>query len=168
MPEHVQLQISGPRDALAGRSFGRTAVLLDLSEVTKSGERTYDVPDSVVGLPPRVKLVRALPFQLRILLEKHITRQVPVQLRLPEQLPAGFRVIKSVITPSSMIISGPESKVNDVDFVQTDTFDFGTIEKGSGDRIVEGKLHTFVENTRVRIDSVPQVDAKVHLEEIRN
>lgn len=168
MPEQVQLQVSGPRDALAGRSFGRTAVLLDLSDVTKPGERTYDVPDAVVGLPPRVRLVRAVPFQLRILLEKHISRQVPVHLRLPESFPDGFRIIKSVITPSSVIVSGPESNVNDVDFVQTDAFDFGTMQRGIGDRIVESKLHTFVENPRVRIDSVPHVDVKVHLEEIHH
>lgn len=168
IPEQVQLQVSGPRDALAGRSFSRTAVLLDLSDVTKPGERTYDVPEAVVGLPHRVRLVRAVPFQLRILMERHISRQVPVHLRLPERIPNGYRIIKSVITPSSVVISGPENNVNSVEFVQTDPFDFGTIERGMGNRIVESKLHTFVENTRVRIDSVPHVDVKVHMEEIQN
>ncbi len=167
MPERVQLLVRGPRDALAGNSFAKTVVLLDLGNFTKPGERTYDVPESVVGIPSRVQLARAIPFQLRISLERHVSRQVPVRLRLPTALPQGYRVTKSLVTPSSVVISGPESNVREVEFVQTDPFDFGTMNTDMNERILESRLHTFIENPRVRIDSVPMVDVKVYLERIR-
>lgn len=169
IPDQVQLQVRGPRDALAGNSFARTAILLDLENPTKPGERTFDVPPSVVGLPSRVQLVRAIPFQLRISLERHIRREVAVRLRFAtEGLPSGYRIVKSLVTPETVVISGPESNVRDVEFVQTDPVDFGTIEKGQEERIIESRVHTFIENPRVRIDSVSMVDAKVYIERIRD
>src|SRR5262245_59383800 len=74
LPERVQLQVQGPRDALAGNSFERTAVVLDLEPMRNAGERTFDVSASLVGLPPRVELMRAIPFPLRVVLERHVRR----------------------------------------------------------------------------------------------
>ncbi len=167
LPDQVQLQVRGPRDALANDSFRRTAVLLDLSAM-KPGERTFNVPDSVVGLPARLTLVEAVPFQLQVVLEPHLRREIPVRLRLKEDAttPIKVRVVRSEINPATILISGPESHVKSVPYAMTDQFDFGTMLNGDGRQVLEARLQTFVENPRVRIDSVSLVNVKVVVERI--
>ncbi|MCX6598820.1 MAG: CdaR family protein [Acidobacteria bacterium] len=170
MPDEVQLQISGPRDVLASGGLGKTAVVLDLSNFNRPGERTYTVADSVYGLPARVRLVRAIPFQLRLSLEPHVSRQVPVKLRFAGPVPAGFTVAQQIIVPPSVTISGPQSQVERVESVQSDPFEFATIEVGEEDKdkTLQGHLPVYVGNARVRIDSSSAVDVKIQLQRIRN
>lgn len=168
LPDRVQLQVRGPRDAIGGNSFARTAVVLDLATLTKPSEQTFDVPASIVGLPPRVELTRAVPFQLRVALERHLKKSVPVRLRFAGPIPEGFRLAKHVILPEIVVVSGPESQVRDLDSAETDPFDFGTFDRTADEKLVEARLHTFVDNSRVRIDSVSVVSVKVFLERIHD
>lgn len=168
LPDRVQLQVRGPRDALAGDSFARTAVVLDLETLRTAGERTFDVSSSIVGLPPRVEMTRAIPYQLRIVLEKHTRRSVPVRLRFSGPVPQGYRITKHTIEPDILIISGPESQVKAVDEAQCDPLDFGIVERSADEKLVEARLHTYVDNPRVRIDSASMVNVKVFLEKIKD
>jgi YbbR domain-containing protein len=167
LPDRVQLQVRGPRDALAGDSFARTAVVLDLGSLRDAGERTFDVPASIVGLPARVEMMRAIPYQLRVVLERHVRRSVPVRLRFSGPVPPGYRISKHAIEPDTLIISGPESQVKSVDEAQCDPLDFGTMDRSVDEKLVEARLHTFVDNPRVRIDSASIVSVKVFLEKIK-
>ncbi|MCX6593309.1 MAG: CdaR family protein [Acidobacteria bacterium] len=170
MPDEVQLQISGPRDVLSSAGLTKTAVVLDLANFNRPGERTYTVTDSVYGLPPRVRLVRAIPFQLRLSLEPHVSRNVPVKLRFAGAVPNGFAVAQQVITPATVAISGPKSQVERVEAVQTDPFEFATILEGEEDKdkTLQAHLPVYVGNARVRIDSASAVDVKLQLQRIRD
>jgi hypothetical protein len=168
LPDRVQIQVRGPRDALAGNSFAQTAVVLDLESLRSAGERTFDVPTSIVGLPPRVEMMRAIPFQLRVVLERHVRRSVPVRLRFSGTIPQGYRIAKHTIEPDTLIVSGPENQVKAVDEAQCDPLDFGTIDRSADEKLIEARLHTFVDNPRVRIDSVSMVSVKVFLEKIKD
>ena len=170
MPDEVQLQISGPRDVLASGGLAKAAVVLDLANFNRPGERTYTVADSVYGLPPRVRLVRAIPFQLRLSLEPHVSRKVPVKLRFAGPVPAGYIVAQQTSVPDSVIISGPKNQVERVDAVQTDPFEFATIQEGAEDKdkTLQARLPVYVGNARVRIDSSSAVDVKIQLQRIRD
>ncbi len=168
LPDRVQLQVRGPRDALAGNSFARTSVVLDLESLQDAGERTFDVPGSIVDLPPRVEMVRAIPYQLRVVLERHVRRSVPVRLRFSGPVPQGFRIAKHTIEPDTLVVSGPESQVNAVEEAQCDPLDFGNIDRSADEKLVEARLHTYIENPRVRIDSASMVSVKVFLEKIKD
>ncbi len=170
MPDDVQLQIIGPRDLLASSGLAKTAVVLDLSNFNRPGERTYNVAESVYGLPSRVRLVRAIPSQLRLSLEPHVSRQVPVKLRFGGPVPAGFIVAQQVTVPANVTISGPQSQVERVDAAQTDPFEFATIRQGEEDKdkTLQAQLPVYVGNARVRIDSSSAVDVKIQLQRIRD
>jgi len=163
--DRVQVQVRGPREALSASNFDRTAAVIDLSSIRQPAERTFDLGRSIVGLPPRVSIVRTVPSQLRIRLERHLTREVPIRLARP---PEGWRFVQAEVTPDTAIISGPESQVKQVDYVQTDPLDSGTIDLAGDDKLIHAKLHAFVENPRVRIESVSTVDAKLLIERIRD
>jgi hypothetical protein len=165
LPGEVRLQVRGPRGSLASSSFAQTAVVLDLAKFQGPGVRTFDLAPGISGLPPRVQVVRTDPFQLRLALENHAEAAVPVTIRLGRPSD-GIIVLRSESKPSAVKISGPKSKIEPPPEVETDPFEFGTMEKFSGERILEGRLHIFVDNPRVRIESATTVDVKVYVRRI--
>lgn len=167
-PDRVQLQVQGPRSVLAGATSMTSAVILDLRGFTRPGERTFDVSSSIVGLPARVALVRSYPSQLRVTMERRVSRNVPVRLRFGEAPPPGYRIVRQRIDPATIHISGAERHVNNVQAAQTDPFDFENIDNTQQEIICEATLHTFVDDQRVSIDSKATVNAQVVLQKIRN
>jgi len=165
LPGEVRLQVRGPRGSLSPSSFAQTAVVLDLAKFQGPGVRTFDLAPGINGLPPRVQVVRTEPFQLRLALEDHAEAAVPVTVRLGKA-PDGVVVLRTESKPNAVKVSGPKSKIEPPPEVETDPFDFGTIEKLTGDKILEGRLHIFVDNPRVRIESATTVDVKVYVRRI--
>jgi YbbR domain-containing protein len=167
VPSEVQLQLRGPKNSLALSQTASTAVVLDLQSVRKPGEYTFRVEDSLVGLPPSIQLVTAVPNQIRLILENHVQRQVPVRLRVAEMRDRPeIRILRSELDPQTVIISGPESRVQAVEEVYTDLLEFGTIDLRQDEPMVEARLRAFIEDPRVKIESKPSIRARVFLERI--
>lgn len=165
--DRVQLQVRGPRDSLSLAAFARTAVVVDLQEFKKAGERSFSLENSITGLPSRVSVVRIVPSNIRLTLESHVTRTVPVNVRYVGSPPLGVRIVRQVVDPHTVVISGPASQVSRVEFVETDPLDFAS-DRDAADNVLEARLQTYVDNRRVRIDSRSAVDVKVYLEKIRD
>jgi YbbR domain-containing protein len=163
--ERVSLQVRGPRAAMSSGAFSRTAAILDLSSMKDEGARTFNIQEAITDLPARISVVRAVPNQIRVALERHVSRAVPV---LPPTLPPGYRLSRYTISPPTVVISGPASQVEAVGGAQTDPVDSGTIRKLPDDAALDVRLQTFVDNPRVRIDSVSVVDVKLYIERIRD
>jgi YbbR domain-containing protein len=169
IPSEVQLQLRGPKNSVALSQTASTAVILDLGPIRKPGEYTFRVEDGLVGMPPNVQMVTAVPNQIRLILERHLRREVPVRLRTAEfkEYPE-YRIVRSELQPESVFISGPESHVQAVDAVYTDLLEFGTINPQQDEPVIEAKLQAFVGDPRVKIESNPAVRARVLLERIRD
>jgi hypothetical protein len=162
--DQVQLQVRGPRDALALSKFANTAVVFDVSGFSQPGSRTFTVPDAISGLPPQASVIRAMPYQMRLSFERHVTAKVPIQVSVTA-LPPILRVARIEVNPPEATIAGPESQVRRITSVQTDSFDFGTIGKDFNGNTIEARLHTYIENRRVTV-SVSTADVKVHVEKL--
>jgi YbbR domain-containing protein len=167
VPGEVELQLRGPKNAMTQAESGPAAVTLDLGRIRKPGEYTFRVEDGLAGIPPNVRLVTAIPNQIRLVLEPQIQREVPVRLRiggLKNHL--GYRIVKTEIQPPRLIVSGPESRVQAVEAVYTDLLEFATIDVRDEEPVVEARLQGFVEDPRVKIESNPAVRVRVHLQRI--
>ncbi len=161
-PDDVQLQLSGPRQSLVPDRLSGVAVVLDLAPQTRAGERTYNVTEYIVGLPLGVSVVRATPTQLRVILERRLQRELPIRLRLPN----GYTASRYTLQPSVVKVSGPESRVKNLTYVETDELDLGG-DDTSGERTLTTRLNTYVNDPRVRIDSASVVEVNVTIEPIR-
>ncbi|MFO0283764.1 MAG: CdaR family protein, partial [Acidobacteriota bacterium] len=64
-----------------------------------------------INLPPTVSLVRAMPSQLRVKLERRLAKDVPVAPVFEDSLPASLTSLPLTISPASIRIVGPESRV---------------------------------------------------------
>ena len=161
IPERVHLEVQGPSARLQGFNFASTAVVLDLSSVRQQGESTFTIDQRSLRLPAGVRLVRAVPSQLRIRFERRTSREVPVRPRFTGSPPAGYQVVRKEVQPETLKIVGPESRVRQVDGADTDLVDLSSTTASS-----EFHVHAFVDDPHVRFDSTSRVTVKVAIEAI--
>jgi YbbR domain-containing protein len=157
VPERVHLEVQGTSSRLDNLSGA--AVVLNLAGVNAPGERTFTLDQHNVQLPFGVKLFRATPGQLRIEFESRVSREVPVRLRFSSPPPLGYHVVRQVVEPPTLRIVGPQSRVNAVEFAETDRIDLSQNLSGAGVRV-----NAFVRDPQVRFESPPVVQVKVTLE----
>ena len=171
VPERVMLQLRGPRDKITDAASGaRLAVVLDLGdrrrgERDQPGERTYTIEPGNVQLPPTVALVRSVPSQLRLTLEPRVRKDVPVAMRFVGPVPEGYRLVSTKIIPETIQVVGPESRVRQVDKVETDPLNLAALQRSAG-RETEVMLNTFIADEHVSPSAGAVVRVRVLLEKL--
>ena len=160
-PEVILLEVQGPSAKLTRSKTANIAVLLDVSSVTKSGERTFNIGVGNVNLPFEVQLTRSIPSQVRLRFEHRLSREIPVQVRFSAPPPDGYQVKEQEVIPARIRVIGPESRVLQIQTAETDPIDLGGMV---GHREFETSI--FVSDPLVRIESQPLVRVKVALEKL--
>ena len=126
------------------------------------GEQTFTISANNLTLPPGVSLVRVVPSQIRVRLERRITKDVPVEVRFAGPPPAGYRIVHQDVQPSTVRILGPESRLEHIGAVQTDPVDLSSKLANA-----EFRVPVFLPDGLVRFeDSNPIVTLRVTLEKI--
>jgi YbbR domain-containing protein len=118
VPRQVQVTMRAPRSIwdtlISGESSIRAVV--DLTGLS-AGDQTVQVQLQVSTQPVRVVSVK--PQQFDLSLEKLVTEILPVELTLNGKPATGYKAGDAIITPSQVVISGPESFVTQVMQVRT-------------------------------------------------
>jgi YbbR domain-containing protein len=157
--EAVDVEARGPSGQLRNLSGSHVAAVVDFSSVKAPGERTVTLTSAQLNLPSGVELVRVIPEQLRFDFERRITKALTVEVPYSGTLAPGLFIASTSITPPTLTIAGPESRVAAVQKAVSDPFDLTQV---TGD--TTQKLSVYIAEPRVRIVSVPQVTVKVHVE----
>lgn len=158
-PGDVQAELRGPSGRLTRATLSEVFAALDLSSVNAPGEKTFTLSASDFSLPQGVTFLRAAPSQLRLRFDRMMTKDVPVQLRLKGTPPPGYRVTAQTVTPQTLEISGPESRINAVANAETDQVDIGGITQG-----FERTVNAFVADSRAQFQARPVVTVKIAIE----
>jgi YbbR domain-containing protein len=153
----VYLELHGPAGELGGVSDRRRyAVVLDMSGA-QPGQRTFTIGPSQVKLPGGLRLVQAVPSQLRVNLERRDFQMVPVEVRFG-QPQSGYEVAGFKVTPAELQIVGPESHVRRIKSVSTDPLDLSTVVGQEAFHV-----NAFADDPHVRFVTSPQVDVTVQV-----
>ncbi len=161
--DRIVLEIRGPSSKLGPDSIADMAVQIDLGDVKDAGERTVTIDRSNISLPYGVTFVRAIPSQLRMQFDKQLTKLVPVRIRYQSNPPAGWKVYRDSVTPEVLRIIGPLSRVDQVEYAETDPIN---VEWKPGEKTV--RVHVFAGDPQVRFESSPMVTVKTVVERISN
>ncbi len=156
VPHTVQLEIRGPSSKIASVLPSNTPVVLDLSNEQGAGERTFTITDDNVQLPPGVSLSRAIPAQLRLQLERRVAHSVPVQARFSSPPPQGYQIASVTSKPDHVVIRGPKSHTERIEFVETDPVDLSTVVSSA-----EFRVQTFVADPQVSLVQPAPVTVRV-------
>jgi YbbR domain-containing protein len=160
VPDRVHLEIRGASGRLTPQQLAETAVVVDLSAVGSPVERTFTITGDSVTLPPGVKLLRAVPSQLRLRFERALSKEVPVQVRAGKP-PAGYRLASEQVSPAKLRVTGPESRVQALESAQTDPIDLGAVVGPA-----EFRVHAYVTDPQVRFESSPIVTVRINVTKV--
>ncbi|MBZ5578222.1 MAG: hypothetical protein LAP40_16795 [Acidobacteriia bacterium] len=149
--ETVTLELRGPSAELRGLGDSRSpAVVLDMADATP-GVRTYSIEDQSVRLARGVRLVRAIPSEVRFDFDRRLTRTIPVKVRFTDA-PAGYKVTDYSVAPDQMTIAGPSRHVERVVSALTDPVAVSSVAGTSVFRV-----SAFLDDAYVRFQSSPDV-----------
>src|SRR5438105_11021392 len=95
----VSIDLRGPAGKIDNFNAAKSAVVLDFSGIHKPGERTFQIDERNINLPSGMRLVRAIPAQIRLQFERRTRQDVPVQVRFSGSPPAGYRIARYVAYP---------------------------------------------------------------------
>ena len=158
----VSLELRGPSGVLRGAGDGiQPAVVFDMSDV-RPGEHTFTIGEGNVKLARGVRMVRAIPSEVRFLFERRLVRRVPVAVRFTGQGQNGYTVAHQSVTPDRLEIAGPASRVARIAAAVTDPVDLSSAAGTSTFRV-----NAFVEDSFVRFHSSPQVVVTVTMKKKR-
>ncbi|MGH9901610.1 MAG: CdaR family protein [Pyrinomonadaceae bacterium] len=120
--EEVEVTLQGRRNELNDLVVGNLVATVDVSRY-KLGERVISLtPETVsMNLPEGVRIEKIEPSRAPVRLERRVEREVDVKARLEGSPPEGYELLGVQITPSKVRVRGPESRVNELQSVPTET-----------------------------------------------
>ncbi len=153
----VLLELRGPSGQLQGLGGENVhpQIMLDMSSATP-GEHTYAIDSSALKLPRGVRLVGAIPGEVRFNFEPVVYREVPVHVRFNGAGRNGYSVAIDTETPATIKIDGPASHVEATKQVETDPVD---VSDAVGSQTFQ--VNAFVADPFVHIESSPRVSVTV-------
>ena len=154
--ESVYLELGGPSGEMRGLGDARRpSVVLDMTGI-HPGERTLSIDEGNVRLPRGVHLVRSIPSQVHLEIERRAYRSVPVHVRFNSARQAGYDVDHYQVSPAQLGLVGPESHVARINYVATDAIDLSGVVGRS-----QFRVNAFVEDSYVRFQAPPTVAVAV-------
>ena len=161
-PDRLLLKLRGPASRLSASELSQTVLVFDLKDVHTAGEQTITIGERELGLPSGVELVRVVPYQVRLTLDKRGEKTVPVEVRYAGPPPHGYRIAGPHVFPAGMKMIGPQNILERIDTIPTDAINLSsTVGKA------EFRVPLFSPDPHVRFDArSPVVTVQVKLEKI--
>jgi diadenylate cyclase len=121
IPE-AEVRVRGPERLIHQLRSQEVHVEVDLSDA-RPGERTFDLTAQQVRLPQELQVMQVVPSQVRLTFDHMATRVVEVRPRVIGTMAPGYRIESVIPSPSTLMITGPEQRVNAVEAATTDPID---------------------------------------------
>src|SRR5260370_33837800 len=147
----VVLELKGPSGALRGTGDAiHPAVIIDMSDA-QTGEHTFSIGDRNVKVMRGVRLVRAIPSEVRFQFEPRRMHSVPVRVRFLNEGQNGYVVAQCQVDPPDMQITGPRSRVARIAAVIADPIDLANTTSTSTVHV-----NRFTQDSFVRFQDAPE------------
>ncbi|MBI3959549.1 MAG: hypothetical protein HY328_12140 [Chloroflexi bacterium] len=119
----VTLNLRAPRRTWESLTANDFIAVIDLTPFQPG---SHDVTVAVTGVNPDVEILGQQPRQLRVQIEKVITKTVPIQLDIVDTAAFGYDWQTPITEPERVEISGPETQVNQVQAAHAEVRLLGT------------------------------------------
>ncbi|MCF7854572.1 MAG: hypothetical protein K9N51_07240 [Candidatus Pacebacteria bacterium] len=116
--------------------------------VVPEGVYYYDLHLSAddVNEPPGTKVTSITPENIRVQLDRIVSKDVPVRVRESGEPGYGYKIVERTVVPSTVTIAGPSKIVNEIDDIMTEAV------------ILDESLVENFEMDEVRLIPIPRVD----------
>jgi YbbR domain-containing protein len=121
IPE-AQIRVRGPERLVRELRSSDIHAELELGDA-KPGERTFDMTARQIRHQRDLTVVQVVPGQVHLSFDTRLTREVEIHPRVTGNFVAGEQIVKVVVNPEKITISGPRTHVEAVDAATTDPID---------------------------------------------
>jgi len=150
----IDVTIRAPNRIIDSISPANVFAKLDLGKASVF-QQDYPLNDSMISIPPGCQVVRISPNKVRLKLEATREMLLEVTPAVIGEPKAGFKAVKIELSPSRVLVQGPESKLTEKDKVTTSPINISAIDATSdftADLILpRPELRLRSTQTRVRI-----------------
>ena len=155
--QSVSLRLSGPRDIVRGLTANQLLVIADLSG-KEPGERSVQLKVDESVLPDNVEVMQIEPPTIRIKLEPNVTKHVKVEAKLGGKVAEGRELYSVEIYPQEIEIEGPQSIVDKMDRVVTETL---SLDGRGADFYTSVEVEIPQESLRVKTQGRVDISVKI-------
>jgi len=118
----AQIRIRGPERVIHRLQAADVRAEIDLASVNP-GERTFDLTARHVHVPQDLEVVQIIPGQFHLSFDNRATRVVEVRPRVTGNFASGMRMARVIADPPTIMITGPQRRVEAVEAAITDPVD---------------------------------------------
>jgi YbbR domain-containing protein len=151
----VEVRLRGAANVVKDITPKQVSTTVDLSNVTP-GERTIMLTAQNVQAPFGTEVIRINPSQVRISLEQTVSKMVPVVPTTQGQPADGFELGKVMVSPGSVRLQGPESRVTSVNSVSTAPIDLSgkraSLQQSLGMEVPDPQLRVQPSKVDLRVE----------------
>ena len=159
-PRTVDVMLTGSRNKLDALTALDLVATVDISD-QRAGERVLRLADKVqISLPQGVKVDGFQPSAIPIRLEQIVERQIPIEPKLEGKLADGYQIYAIRPSKGSVLVRGPESRVNALQKVMTESISL----TGHKETFTASNLAIDVPDTKLDLLD-PVVDVQVEIGE---
>lgn len=111
MTNTVQVRLRGSSHVIKGLTAKDVSTTIDLSKM-RTGEKIAALSPLNVQAPFGAEVIRVNPSSVRFSLERTLVKTVPIVPTIIGQPAEGYEIGRVLVSPSSVQVEGPESRVN--------------------------------------------------------
>ncbi len=118
-PSTADVHLRGTRETIRRADHNELEITVDIRGRTHKETVLAGLYPRNVRVPTGSRVMYVRPSEIRIQLDREIEKTVPVQPDLEGTLPDGYEVDRIAIEPSSVSITGPRQRLQDIRSVRT-------------------------------------------------
>ena len=118
----AQIRVRGTERVIHRLQTADVRATIDLASV-HPGERTFDLTGRQVHVPQDLEVVQIIPGQFHLSFDNRETRTVEIRPRVTGTFASGMRVAQVIADPPTIMITGPQRRVDAVEAAVTDPVD---------------------------------------------
>ena len=118
MVHRIEVRVRGPRPMLRTIDMRNVFYPLDLAQL-QPGMNQLEFETRNISMSRAIEVVEISPTRVDLLVDRLITRNVPVVTQLETDLHEDYELKRSVLRPPTVVLRGPQSMVEEVDQVTT-------------------------------------------------
>jgi YbbR domain-containing protein len=160
-PDTLEVELRGTSGSLTHDNLSSIRAVVNLSAIAQPGQQTFTISSKDVSLPQGVTFLSAVPSQLRLQLERPLSKDVPVQIHVIGEPAEGYAVTQEEADPPTLRITGPEGRVRKAQGALTDAIDISGKTQS-----LEVKVNTFLSDPRLQLESPSLVTVGVTIEKV--
>lgn len=126
--KEIEVTVSGPRSVIQDMSNKAVTRQVNLSNATP-GTNVIENDNSSIPVPRGITVLRIQPSSIILTLDKLIQKQFPVTPVTSGEVAAGFEMVKMVMNPDVISITGPETILAQAKALMTDVINLKNMKE---------------------------------------